>query len=478
MHAYEVSYKMSYFSSMSTPPSTLFTARISPYSSALQDMRDLVSLLPVELILLILQEAPDLASLYQFICASPRISAAFEIDSARIVDLVIARSTPEFASHARSVAVLRTLVDHLDSNPDLLFQPSAVLESAAGFWPQDGNNTSQSQLLWPEFAGTPAPRYVLLTAYRVKRLEHICISTLLHNIHDMTLSRPTWPGINSPGISEAEYNRGRPFKPSAWWPPSWSEKRRVQRILWKLMVVMGVRALMFKLWPSGWPDYTQACFGGRYGRILRHIGATLPPDWRLTNDHEMTCISKAVESFLCCSPSDFFVTHSAQQRRTNIRASLSNISDLLNSTALWREQTPGPITGTLGRCWGQDKASCEGPSYGRRFFVSVVCRNGELGGYVTSRDFGYLDRFGLCIWDKKRMAYLGLGNLGHRNLDPELEFPFRKVGFKNMPKVLVFVWRDLIIQELVRLAPNGYSNFPTRFRELLLQAWVIPGYRR
>jgi hypothetical protein len=56
-------------------------------------MANALSRLPLELLFIILRHVPDLPSLINFICASARVNAAFELDPARIVDELIARST-------------------------------------------------------------------------------------------------------------------------------------------------------------------------------------------------------------------------------------------------------------------------------------------------------------------------------------------------------------------------------------------------
>jgi hypothetical protein len=64
------------------------------------------SRLQLELLTIILRHAPDLPSLYRFICAPANANAAFEIDADRILDNAIERSIPEFKHLARMVAIL------------------------------------------------------------------------------------------------------------------------------------------------------------------------------------------------------------------------------------------------------------------------------------------------------------------------------------------------------------------------------------
>jgi hypothetical protein len=55
---------------------------------------------------MILQYAPDLPSIYKFICVSATANAAFQIDTACILDNAIGRSIPEYKHLARMIAIL------------------------------------------------------------------------------------------------------------------------------------------------------------------------------------------------------------------------------------------------------------------------------------------------------------------------------------------------------------------------------------
>jgi hypothetical protein len=110
----------------------------------------------MEVLIMILQQAPDLPSTYAFICASSRAKAAFEIDSARILDAVLERSTPDIKHLVGMVAILGSF----SSSSPPKFEELTEKYKARPL----GEPTKAFA------ADTPGPRYVLLTAYRIEIL--------------------------------------------------------------------------------------------------------------------------------------------------------------------------------------------------------------------------------------------------------------------------------------------------------------------
>jgi hypothetical protein len=107
-----------------------------------------------------------------------------------------------------------------------------------------GDELTSVPPLSPFVAGTPGPRYLLLTAYRIEHLQHICLVTLLQNIHELTFFKPEDGKLKlKPGDALKQFRPGVPFTPAAWWSPSWIERFRVERSLWKLMIYWNIRAI-------------------------------------------------------------------------------------------------------------------------------------------------------------------------------------------------------------------------------------------
>lgn len=127
-----------------------------------------------------------------------------------------------FKHSARIIAILGTIA----SIPDLSFKglvnrykdlPTDILSTAPAFY--------------PFMKGTPGPRYLVLTAYRIEVLQYICFVSMLQNIHKVI-----WSITHAPFDKEETYyypikqsRAGIQFQAAAWWAPSWVEKIRIIR---------------------------------------------------------------------------------------------------------------------------------------------------------------------------------------------------------------------------------------------------------
>ncbi|GAD94531.1 hypothetical protein PVAR5_3157 [Paecilomyces variotii No. 5] len=131
------------------------------------------SRLSPELLIIILRHVPDLPSLFKLICASAKANAAFEIDPSHILDEVVERSIPDFKHLARMVAILGSLSVKASPNAHSEYPPSLpTFETLVNKYKSlpEGVLTSAP----PSFAfaaGTPGPRYLLLTGYPYKSMS-------------------------------------------------------------------------------------------------------------------------------------------------------------------------------------------------------------------------------------------------------------------------------------------------------------------
>lgn len=132
--------------------------------------------LPLDVWIIILRYSPDLPTIYKFICASANASAAFNIDSPHMLNAAIERSIPDFKHEARMVAILGTL---LASSSNSTFES---LVHAYKSLPKEVLSTAPASCAFMK--GTPGPRYLVLTAYRIETPQHICFVSLLYNIHE------------------------------------------------------------------------------------------------------------------------------------------------------------------------------------------------------------------------------------------------------------------------------------------------------
>lgn len=118
-------------------------------------MTTALSCLPLEVLAIILQHAPDLPSVYKLICASARANAAFQLSPARILDPMIGRSIPEFKHLARMVAILGRFSA---TSTHLTFEK--LVEKYNNDLPEDVVTRAPASFAFA--TGTPDPRYLVL----------------------------------------------------------------------------------------------------------------------------------------------------------------------------------------------------------------------------------------------------------------------------------------------------------------------------
>jgi hypothetical protein len=209
-------------------------------------MASVFARLPLELLPMILRALPDLPSLYKFICASSIVNAAFTIDAANILNEIIERSIPHFKPLARVISVIGSL--------DIQTRSKAPRSKIF-------NSLIAKYKCLPEGMLTNDPlgaRYLLLTAYRIEHLQHICFTTLLQNIHEHIFTSHVDENTPPDKLSELRsFQRGVFFKPAAWWSPSWVERFRIERALWKLFIYWNIRAISYDNILEDDPDFSQ-----------------------------------------------------------------------------------------------------------------------------------------------------------------------------------------------------------------------------
>lgn len=412
-------------------------------SDSFQDkMYSTFSRLPLEILLDILQNVPDLPSLYRLICSSARVNAAFEFDPAPILDDVIDRSIPHFKHLARMIAIMGS--HNIRIGPEIRLLSQLNFNSLLGeFSPLTKHVLFTAQPSYAFVANTPGPRYLLLTAYRIEHLFHICFVTLLQNIHELIFleSEPS-----------PHYKSSRPgvfFNPAAWWSQSWVERFRIERALWKLFIYWTTRAIRNELTED--PTFRQ--YSNLMGRISPGIGPKLADYFNSYEVEEMNCISAALHEFLGWSPFAFFMMLSTQARKVYIKKVSSRFSFVLKETLHWKFEEPKPLKGPVAEARGQavDSVFRMNHRY-RRWYWSrweLTAREPGVGDFFDEGGFRFPDYLGLCLWDSQRLFYLGLQS-GCESLPTTTKY------FKQ--NELPLRWRDVFLEELVR-SPGGQLRY-------------------
>lgn len=266
--------------------------------------------LPPEVLLIILRNIRDLPSLYKFICASAQANAAFTIDAAHILHEIIERSIPDFQPLARMISILGSLdiQNSFNARSSNASRPTFNMVVAKyRSLPEDVLTKAVASFSF--MTGTSGPRYLLLTAYRIEYLQHICFTTLLQNIHELIFISPVNKHIITSQVHTLKHFRpGVFFKPAAWWSPSWVERFRIERALWKLFIHWNIRAIQSETIVDD-PDFCQ------YNEKLEYLSPSIgPAPTKYFTPHEveeMNCVSASVCEFLGCEPVKFFTALSS-----------------------------------------------------------------------------------------------------------------------------------------------------------------------
>lgn len=143
-------------------------------------MSKLENLAP-ELLLIVLEESPGLASLYNLICASPRAKAIFDTSSTRLVNKLISETLPEELHRCpRLVAIMDSI--RSQQSP---YAASTLHEFLNSYSAIVGAQkcTKDVPALLQGLANSPGTRRTLLAANRVEILGDVCLSKMMARLH-------------------------------------------------------------------------------------------------------------------------------------------------------------------------------------------------------------------------------------------------------------------------------------------------------
>jgi hypothetical protein len=247
--------------------------------------------LPLDVWIVILRYAPDLSTVYKLICASAHASAAFNIDPPYIFHAAIERSIPEFKHEARMVAILGTFLASSSSSSSNFTFESLV----CGYknLPREVLSTAPASCAF--LKGTPGPRYLVLTAYRIATLQHICFVSLLHNIHEAL-----WSILPDTEIFDycttKKSKAGVYFQAVGWWSCSWVEKTRITRAYWNLIIYWNIQEICPDLMTPD--DYDFSAYRATIKRIDPSFAPYSSKPFSANPLEEMKCVLGATRDFL------------------------------------------------------------------------------------------------------------------------------------------------------------------------------------
>lgn len=406
-----------------------------------------LSCLPLEVLTIILQHAPDLPSIYKFICASASVNAAFQLSPARVLDPVIERSIPEFKHLARMIGIIGTFSA---TSPRPTFEK--LVNQYNNELPEDVLTTAPASFAFA--TGTPGPRYLVLTAYRIEILQHICFVSLLQNII-ATIWWIPFTDKRKPDSCLIKSKSNICFGAAPWWSPSWAEKMRITRAYWKLMIYWNIQLICPDL--DEMEDYLFSHYRAKITDITPCIGPLVMQDnvWNTHHEiEEMKCVQAATHEFLSCDYHNTqFVPLKSRECR-GIRLAEWTFSTTFMETSHWIFEEPKPVAeakeglhnGHLRTSIDKTNSSYRA-SYWSCWFDNWTTRLSKSDDY----DPQFPDSLGLCIWDYKRQGYLGLAYIDERFIDPLLGPPKSTESHFFKISLIANRWDELFKLELFRI---------------------------
>jgi hypothetical protein len=356
--------------------------------------------LPLDVWIIILRYAPDLSTIYKFICASANASAAFSIDSPYILDAAIERSIPEYKHEARMIAILGTfLASSSSSSSNFTFES---LVHGYKNLPKEVLSTAPASCAFMK--GTPGPRYLVLTAYRIETLQHICFVSLLHNIHEAL-----WPILPNTEIHKHSIKNskgGIDFQAVAWWSLSEAEKTRIMRAYWNLIIYWNIQEICPDLMATS-DDYDFFKYRAMIKRIDPYFRPYSFKRFSVNPVEEMKCVLGATRDFLSFPPRDscLFTPFTSRQ------SFKFGLEKWVFTTVF--EENP---------CWRFEvRKQVKERSVGLHFMDCLKRRDKLLPKDFSSAhsnskpgdDDQFIDYLGICIWGDERLSWVALGSEFH-----------------------------------------------------------------
>lgn len=198
-------------------------------------MTDTFERFPPEIIVEVMEELPDLVSLYALIRASPTAKALYDGNPGPLMNLLIEKSMPkELHRHINWIAIMLSL-PRVPGGP---YSADSLQGFIERFRALGGTETSSPALLH-DLRGTDGPREALVSAVLVERLHNVCLDRMLTHICSIEDGHPAPPTFTGADFTGHAGPGARPIIPVpeqsffgwASWTPSWVERFRVKEAI-------------------------------------------------------------------------------------------------------------------------------------------------------------------------------------------------------------------------------------------------------
>ena len=349
------------------------------------NMPDPFSTLPAPLPLIILKAIEDLSTLNYLLQSSPAANVIFERYYSEITEAVLCNFVPQLQQLLRTVVIIRSdrsnISDELDS-PEALdkFVATRALNNDAGAQPL---STATVSLLavrsLTSYASHVQEVSVSFFEELLDRVNGIKPSYLLDQLQDLRDYRGRLP-------------KGRPYEPLKCCHPSWVEEQRVYRALWRLQLYFDLVRITR---PS--PGVTSQVWDLLKNEGPYRVWGKLKHFWELD---EMDSVYRFLSD--CLDATTMPSTHPPHLSKLPVTES-KFVTSPKNI----------PCDDYVASKWGQTKnnLNCRSPAVNafssiRRSFDTALYNSGFEP--FQRFDFEQFRRLGFEIWDREKMARLGL----------------------------------------------------------------------
>ena len=399
-------------------------------------MPDPFATLPAPLPLMIFEALEDLSTAHCLLQASPAANATFEECYCKITEAILCKFVPKLQQLLRRIIIIRS--DALSIKDDLVsprnldnFLATCVLDKNFGATPLSTATVSLS-----------AVRSFISSARHIQEVSASFFEEFLSRVNNI---KPSYL-LNQSYRYSRKYPRvlpeGRTYEPVKCGPPSWVEEQRVHRALWRLELYFNLVEItkpssesdsqvwnllkdegphrVWLEWPITDAELASICGGA--------IPTGLLPDWQAD---EMDDIYGFLYEF-----SGGKMPRSAQQPHL---AKLPAIAPKDLATA-----QPLPYQNATVANWYQSPIHLEQSAPAVHFFQIFL--HDEPFSPLYNSSFKPFRRLGFGIWDREKMARLGLIHLSHYVQPPRVSEIYWVGPFQDSPKMddLYFRWTSLV----------------------------------
>ncbi|KAL8922330.1 MAG: hypothetical protein Q9172_003622 [Xanthocarpia lactea] len=375
-------------------------------------MPDPFALLPLPLPIFILNDLEDLVSLHSILLASPAAYRIFNEHFIEIIESILPNFVPQIQRFFRIIVTIRSQPLHTRAQCSSIeafniFRSTTLIDKIAGTHPLSKSTTTLT-----------AARSLTMTAAKLQGLSNAFFVTHLARVNK---GKPRCARNRDPLVSFK--GQWTPLPSKLYVPydiipcgePSWIEEQRVLRALFRVVVWLDLQIILAPMESES--------------KGVEEKG--IDDVWRILRTQDPNDMWSTAQTAVV-SPEQSYEMHCVVGFLKEVSAKSSSSAETIDDHRLPRLQslpnveadcytTPAPFprceeTARMWQQWTTD-LDCEGPG-SKRFHRLKAYQRAEIliGVYdiqnsLLAYDFKFLASLGIPIWDREKLARLGLDHI-------------------------------------------------------------------